>query len=226
MKLSFPHQYEFGRPAGPAQFLRALLIIALGAGMIWLSQNLSRFISLPESSAVPRIVLYVGIFIAVSGGLAVLLLLLALAVYRNPSVIEVDETGLTYQRSGKPKQSVKWADVESYDPEVGGLINLSLLMTPSNTGLSHSGSDASNDLFGCVFGLVFGLYLLILESLIGTGSWTVRFKMKSRRGMTIFGYGPQMDEIVQKVIPHFLPDKRKTETAQTEQEDGDLPQQF
>jgi hypothetical protein len=172
---------------------------------------------------VPRIVFYVGIFIAVSGVLAVLLLVLATAIYRNPSIIEVDATSLTYQRAGKPKQSVKWADVEWYDPDVGGLINLSLLMAPSNnSSMSHSNYDASSDMLGCVFGLVFGLYFLILESLIGTGSWTVRFKLKSRRGVTIFGYGPQMDEIVQKIIPHFLPHKRKTETTQPEQTDEDI----
>lgn len=219
MSLSFPQRYEFARPAGPSQFLRALLMIAAGAGVIWLSQNLSRFISLAESSIVPRIVFWVGIFIAVSGIFAFLILLLALVAYRNPSTIEVKETGLTYERPGRPKQAVKWADVEFYDPEVGGLINLDLLMTPSNSGLSYSGSDSSSDLFGCVFGLVFGLYFLILESLIGTGSWTVRFKLKSRRGVKIFGYGPQMDEIVQKVIPHFLPDKRKAEVVQAEQSD-------
>lgn len=219
MSLSFPQRYEFARPAGPPQFLRALLMIAAGAGVIWLSQNLSRFISLSESSIVPRIIFWVGIFIAVSGVLAVLLLLLALVAYRNPSTIEVNETGLTYERPGRPKQSVKWVDVEWYDPEVGGLINLDLLMTPSNTGLSHSNYDAGSDLFGCVFGLVFGLYFLILESLIGTGSWTVRFKMKSRRGAKIFGYGPQMDDVVQRVIPHFLLGKRKAEVAQPEQAD-------
>ena len=208
MNLTFPHRYEFSRPAGPAQFVRALLILLAGVGVVVLSNNLSRFVSLPEGSIVPRIVFFVGVFIAVSGVLAVLLLLVATRVYKT-IIIEVNETGLTYIRPNKPKQNVKWADVEFYETDVGGLINLSVLMTANTTGISSTSYDAGNEFFGCLFGLVFGLYFLILESLVGTSSWTVIFKMKSKRRVKVFGYGFQMDDIVEKVLPHFLPDKKK-----------------
>ncbi|MEZ4670378.1 MAG: hypothetical protein R3E39_20925 [Anaerolineae bacterium] len=220
MSLSLPQRYEFSRPAGPAQFVRALLMIVIGAGVVILSFNLDRFVTLPSSSPVPRIVLIIGLFIAISGVLAILLLLLALAVYKSIT-IEVTETGLTYIRPNKPKQNVKWSEVEFYETDVGGLINLSILMTANNTGIGHSNYDAGSDMFGCLFGLVFGLYFLILESLIGTSSWTVTFKMKSKRRVRVFGYGFQMDELVQKVIPHFLPDKKKqaVEAQSTEEVD-------
>jgi hypothetical protein len=208
MNLTFPHQYDFNRPAGPAQFLRALLILLVGVGVVVLSNNLSRFISLPEGSIVPRIVLYVGVFIVVSGVLAILLLLLAMRAYKTIT-IEVNETGLTYIRPNKPKQNVKWAEVETYETDVGGLINLSVLMTANTTSIGSTSYDAGNEFFGCLFGLVFGLYFLILESLVGTSSWTVMFKMKSKRRVKVFGYGFQMDEIVEKTLPHFLPDKKK-----------------
>lgn len=205
MNLTFPQNYEFNRPAGPAQFVRALLLV--GVGVVALSNNLGRFVSLPEGSIVPRIVFFIGVFIVGSGVLAVLLLLLAMRVYKSIT-IEVDETGLTYIRPNKPKQNVKWAEVEFYETDAGGLINLKVLMTSNTTGVG-SYSDSSSDLFGCLFGLVFGLYFLVLESLVGTSSWTVTFKMKSKRRVKVFGYGFQMDELVEKVIPHFLPDKKK-----------------
>ena len=207
MNLTFPRQYEFNRPAGPAQFVRTMIMILVGIGVVVLSNNLGRFVSLPEVTVMPRIAFFIGVFIVVSGVLALLLLLLAMRAYKSIT-IDVNETGLTYSRPEKPRQNIKWVEVESYETDVGGLINLDVLMSMSSTG-TGSNYDASTDLFGCLFGLVGGLYFLLLESLIGTSSWTVTFKMKSKRRVKVFAYGFQMDEIVEKVLPHFLPDKKK-----------------
>ena len=220
MNLTLPHRYEFTRPAGPAQFVRALLMVLTGVAVIFLSFNLDRFLNLPAASPIPRIVFFIGVFIAVSGVLAVLLLLLALRVYKSIA-IDITEVGLTYIRPEKPKQNVKWAEVESYETDVGGLIKLSILMTANTTGLGSTNYDPGSELFGCLFGMVFGLYFLVLESLIGTSSWTVTFKMKSKRRVRVFGYGFQMDELVEKVIPHFLPDKKKQQVADVKNDDAE-----
>ncbi len=204
-------RFEFHQAVYPSQVARAFVILLAGAGIIVLSLNLDRLAPPLATNTVERIVFALGIFIGVSGIAGLLLLLLARWVYRKGQAIEVDDTGLVYVREGQDKRTVQWEKVESYKAEVGGLVNLDILMSGNTTGIG-SHRDGGSELFGCVFGLVFGLYFLLLESLIGTSSCTVRFKMTSRRTVTIFGYGSPMDELVQTVLPRYLPGKLGAET--------------
>lgn len=222
MSVQLPKQYRFERAAGVSQFVRAGILVAVGLAVIWLSSNLWRWVSLPEVSVVPRIVFFVGVFIAVSGVICIPLLLIALRVYK-PMVIEVDEMGLRCTREGKAAQNVKWADVVWYEPDVGGLISFEALYANwGNSSMSsHSNYDAGSELFGCLIGIVLGLYFLVLETFIGTGSWRVQFKMKSKRSVNVFGYGYAMDELVQQVLPQVLPNKRKAVAAEQKEPAAD-----
>lgn len=209
MQVQLPKRFEFNRPAGAAQFLRALLLIVIGGALAAAALNLDRFVSLPPGSALPRIILIIALVVALSGLIALPLLLAAQRVYK-PMVIEVDAKGLRYLREGRAAQNVRWDEVAAYEQEVGGLINLNDLFTMNSSSIgSHSNYDAGGEAFGCLFGLVFGLYFLVLESIIGTGSWKVKFRMESKRAVHIFGYGAQMDELVQKILPQALPGKLK-----------------
>ncbi len=80
-------------------------------------------------------------------------------------------------------------------------------MTPTSTTHSSS-SSAGDEAFGCIFGLVFGLYFILLEYFIGGSAQTVKFKLKAKRGLSVRGSGYEMDELIEKILPHFLPEKR------------------
>lgn len=206
-------RFEFHQAVSPLQIVRAFIILLAGAGIITLSLNLDRFAPSLATGTVERIMFGLGVFIGVSGVVGLLLLLLARWAYRKGQTIEVDDTGLVYLRVGQDKRTVQWEKVQSYKAEVGGLVNLDVLMSGNSANLG-SRYDGEAELFGCLFGLVFGLYFLLLESLIGTSSWTVRFKMTNRRSVTIFGYGSPMDELVQTVLPRYLPGKQGDQVKQ------------
>ncbi len=150
---------------------------------------------------------WIGGGIAFSGLLAILLLTIA-AMREKGQVITVDETGLTVERPGKNKQSLKWADVTHYEVEDAGSFT-GIWDGGYGSSSSTTGQGADDLIFGCLIGIILNAYLLLLEFFVRGAAWKVKFKLKTRRTMNVTGYGAGMDELVEKVLPHFLPDKRK-----------------
>jgi hypothetical protein len=194
-------RFEFKRASRLPQILRAFIIVLVGAAVII---GLPR-LSLQLNSGLQNIIVALGGCVAVSGIIAVLLLLFV--TIRNAGhAIEVDENGLTLYREGKDNQSLKWADVSFYEAQESE--SFFDIESFTNTD-SMPSSSTSDPLGGCIFGLILGLYLIVLDWFIQGSSWRVKFKLKSRRVMSITGYGTQMDELVEQILPRFLPDKRK-----------------
>jgi hypothetical protein len=201
MSISFSRRFEFKRASRLPQIIRAFIIVLLGAAVI---------IAVPRvlaslNSGLQNIVLALGGCVAMSGIIAVALLVFA--IIRSPGhVIEVDETGLNVQREGKDTQSLKWADVSFYEAqESDSFFDIESFTSTDST----PSSSTSDPLGGCIFGLILGLYLIVLDWFIRGSIWRVKFKLKSRRVLNITGYGAQMDELVEQILPRYLPDKRK-----------------
>ncbi len=201
--LSFPRQYMIDRRTRIPQFIRAGLVLLVGVGI---------FIGLSRASLdanLLTILRWIAGGIVFSGLLAILLLTIA-ATREKGQVITVDETGLTVERPGKNKQSLKWADVTHYEVEDAGSFTGFLDWTNSSSNTSTTSGQGADDLiFGCLIGIILNVYLLVLEFFVRGAAWKVKFKLKTKRSMNVFGYGAGMDELVEKVLPHFLPDKRK-----------------
>jgi hypothetical protein len=198
-----PQRFEFSRSTRVSQFVRAALVIVVGAAVFFAATNLDRFINLPENSPIVNIVRCMGGFVAVSGLIAIVILLVMLRSDTG-QVIEVDDVGLTVNREGKKlsSRSLKWADVTAYEV----IDNTSFLDLTSSTPYT---SSQDTDLTGCLIGFVLELYVGLLQLFIGGSSTTIRFKLKSKRNMKVSGYGAPMDALIEKALPHYLPDKRE-----------------
>lgn len=199
--LSFPRQYAIDRRTRIPQFIRAGLVVVVGVGI---------FIGLSRTSLEGNLLIilrWIAGGIAFSGLLAIVLLTIA-AMREKGQVITVDETGLMVERPGKNKQSLKWADVTHYEVEDAGSLT-GIWDSGYGSSSSTTGQGADDLIFGCLIGIILNLYLLLLEFFVRGAAWKVKFKLKTRRTMNVTGYGAGMDELVEKVLPHFLPDKRK-----------------
>ncbi len=201
MSIPFSRRFEFKRISRLPQIIRAFIIVLVGAAVIIAVPRV--LVSL--NSGLQNIALALGGCVAVSGIIAVALLLFA-TIRSAGHIIEVDETGLNVQREGKDTQSLKWADVSFYEAQESD----SFFDIESFTNTDSTPSSCTSDpLGGCIFGLILGLYLIVLDWFIRGSIWRVKFKLKSRRVLNINGYGAQMDELVEQILPRFLPDKRK-----------------
>jgi len=202
MSISFSRRFEFTRASRLPQMIRAFIIVLVGAAVMIALPRLP----LQLSDGLQNIILALGGCVAVSGIIAVGFLLFA--TIRNAGhAIEVDDSGLTLYREGKDNQSLKWADVNFYEAQESESFFDPASLT--NTDATPS-SSTSDPLSGCIVGLVLGLYLIVLDWFIRGSVWHIKFKLKSRRVVNISGYGAQMDELVEQILPRFLPDKRKT----------------
>lgn len=201
MSVSFSRRFEFTRASRLPQIIRAFIIVVVGAAVIIALPH----IPLQLSDGLQNIILALGGCVAVSGLIAVVLLLFV-TIRQAGHAIEIDENGLTVYREGKDNQSLKWADVSFYEAQESESFFDFDSFTDTSTGTSHPNSDP---LGGCIFGLVLGLYLIVLDWFIRGSVWRVKFKLKSRRVVNITGYGAQMDELIEQILPRFLPDKRK-----------------
>lgn len=198
---SFPRQYTIDRRTRIPQFIRAGLVVVVGVGI---------FIGLSRTSLEGNLLIilrWIAGGIAFSGLLAIVLLTIA-ATREKGQVITVDETGLMVERPGKNKQSLKWADVTHYEVEDAGSLT-GIWDSGYGSSSSTTGQGADDLIFGCLIGIILNVYLLLLEFFVRGAAWKVKFKLKTRRTMNVTGYGAGMDELVEKVLPHFLPDKRK-----------------
>jgi len=199
--LSFPRQYTIDRRTRIPQFIRAGLVVVVGVGI---------FIGLSRTSLEGNLLIilrWIAGGIAFSGLMAIVLLTIAV-MREKGQAITVDETGLTVERPGKNKQSLKWADVTHYEVEDAGSLT-GIWDSGYGSSSSTTGQGADDLIFGCLIGIILNVYLLVLEFFVRGAAWKVKFKLKTRRTMNVTGYGAGMDELVEKVLPHFLPDKRK-----------------
>ncbi|MBZ0282654.1 MAG: hypothetical protein K8L97_18075 [Anaerolineae bacterium] len=198
---TFPRHYTIDRRTRIPQFIRAGLVLLVGVGI---------FIGLSRTSLdanLLTILRWIAGGIAFSGLLAILLLTIA-AMREKGQVITVDETGLTVERPGKNKQSLKWADVTHYEVEDAGSLT-GIWDSGYGSSSSTAGQGADDLIFGCLIGIILNVYLLVLEFFVRGAAWKVKFKLKTKRSLNVSGYGAGIDELVEKVLPHFLPDKRK-----------------
>jgi hypothetical protein len=201
MSASFSRRFEFKRASRLPQIIRAFIIIVVGAAVFVILPRLS----LQLSDGLQNVILALGGCVVVSGIIAIALLLFA--TFRSAGhAIEVDENGLMVYREGKDNQSLKWADVTFYEAQESESFFDPASLTNTD---SMPASSSSDPLSGCIVGLVLGLYLIVLDWFIRGSVWHVKFKLKSRRVVNISGYGAQMDELVEQILPRFLPDKRK-----------------
>lgn len=198
--MTFPHQYQFKRSTRIMQFVRAFIVIAVGVGLV----AARGYFNLSDNALPERILLYLGIFVAASGVIAVIILIFKLIFYK-PQSATADENGLVYERQGANKQTLQWADVSWYEVDYGGEGGFDWLMTSSSSSSNQSG-DA--EILGCFLGIVLSLYSMLLQAFIGGTTSKVKFKLKTRRTMSVSGTGSEMDELIE-LLPRFLPDKRK-----------------
>ena len=210
MTTTFSRRFEFTRASRLPQIIRAFIIVFVGAAIMIALPRLS----LQLSDGLQNIILALGSCVAVSGVIAVVLLLF-MTIRNAGHVIEVHENGLTVYREGKDNQSLKWADVSFYEAQESESFFDPASLTNTD---SMPASSTSDPLGGCIFGLILGLYMIVLDWFIRGSVWRVKFKLKSRRVVNITGYGAQMDELVEQILPRFLPDKRKM-TKQAEQKE-------
>lgn len=201
MSVSFSRRFEFTRASRLPQIIRAFIIVLVGAAVMIALPRLP----LQLSDGLQNIILALGGCVAVSGVIAVFLLLF-MTIRNAGHVIEVDDSGLTIYREGKDHQSLKWADVNFYEAQESESFFDPASLTNTDSTPSSSTSDP---LSGCIVGLILGLYLIVLDWFIQGSSWRVKFKLKSRRVVNVTGYGAQMDELIEQLLPRFLPDKRK-----------------
>ena len=200
---NFPRRFEFTRGSRIWQFIRAIIVVLVGVALIYFRTSLA-------NPTIQTILLYLGGFIAVSGGIA-LLLLLFITLTDKKQTVEVDDTGLTYTREGRVPytRTFKWADVSSYELDTEApLIDLGALDSPTS-------ARGDSDLFGCFFSLTIGLYVLLLQAFIGGISWKVKFRLKGKKSLAFSAPGGQMNVLVDHVLPHYLPGKRKEPKDQT-----------
>lgn len=210
MKQAVPSQYIFSRRLRIPQFIRALLVIGVGALLLVFSANLQSMVDNPWK----RIALFMSAFILISGILGLLFVSVA-TFFHKQQIIEVTQDGLKVSRpdkNGKPySQSLRWDNVTSYSKEAGGISGL-WNWTPT----PHSRVDG-DDLFGCFVGIVVNFYIILLEFFITGFSWRVTFKQSGRRVMSISGFGKPMDDLVDHVLPYFLANKEARPSDQTEE---------
>jgi hypothetical protein len=200
-------RFEFTRGARLWQFLRALALTLAGIALVYF-----RF-SLTSNDTLHTILLYLGGFLAVSGGIA-LLVLVVLALTDKKQVVEVDDSGFTYVKGGKTRQTrtVKWSEVTAYELDTDApILDLGSWMD------APPGSRSSDDLFGCLVTLVLGLYILVLQVFIGGLAWKVTFRLKSKRSLSFSAPGGQMSKLVDQVLPYYLPGKRKDPNSDKKQ---------
>jgi hypothetical protein len=196
--LDFPRRFEFTHTSRIGQFIRAMLVTLVGAALIYFRSSLS-------NSTIQTILLYLGGFIAVSGLIA-LLILVVLALTDKKQTVEVDDTSLTYTKIGRVPytRTFKWSDVSNYELDTEApIIDLGSWMD------SPTGSQSDSSISGCLFSLTLGLYILLLQILIGGVSWKVKFRLKGKKSLSFSAPGGQMNVLVDQVLPHYLPGKRK-----------------
>jgi hypothetical protein len=200
---SLPQRFEFNRSTRVSQFIRAILVIVIGAAFFLAAFNLDRFISLPQNSPVGTVLKCIGGFVAVSGLVAFVILIVMLRSDTG-QVIEVDDVSLTVHREGnKPSsRSLKWADVIAYEV----IDNTTFLDLTSQTPYTTS---QDTDLTGCLMGFILQFYVGLLQLFIGGSSTTIRFKLKAKRNMKVSGYGAPMDDLIDKTLSQYLPNKRE-----------------
>jgi hypothetical protein len=61
---------------------------------------------------------------------------------------------------------------------------------------------------GCLLGLSINAYFVALGQLIAGQMYDVRFNLAEKQFLSVKGFGQPMDELIQKVLPQFLPDKK------------------
>ena len=205
-RSDFPRHFEFTRASRIGQFIRAIIITLVGVALIYFRSSLS-------NSTIQTILLSLGGFIAVSGVIA-LLILVVITLTDKKQTVEVDDTGLTYTKIGRVPytRTFKWSDVSAYELDTEApAINLGSLMD------SPTGSHSDSSISGCLFSLTLGLYVLLLQILIGGISWKVKFRLKGKKSLSFRAPGGQMNVLVDQVLPHYLPGKRKDPKAEQKQ---------
>jgi hypothetical protein len=206
-------RFDFTRGARLWQFVRALVLTLAGIALVYF-----RF-SLTSNDTIRAILLFLGGFVAVTGVIAPLVLVV-LALNDKNQIVEVDETGFTYRKGEKTTQvrTVKWSDVTAYELDTDApIIDLGSWMD------SPSGSRGDTDLFGCLFMFLLGLYILVLQVFIGGLAWKVTFRLKGRKSLSFSAPGKQMNALVEQVLPHYLPGKRKDSGSGEQQEKQPSP---
>ncbi|GAB1421690.1 hypothetical protein MASR2M15_18720 [Anaerolineales bacterium] len=200
MKLTSPTVLIFNSKSRLPQFLRALVVVAVG-GILMLV--ISRLDLQPAPGALLGMIAG---FIALSGLLAGILLLLAMR-HDQALTIEVDEAGFMIKRPDKKDQRVLWEDVQFYTIEHSA----DIFNIDSFFGGARPSQSIDEGIFGCLFGLSLGLYLLLLEAFIGGATREVHLKAKTRAYVKVKGSGDAMNTFIDTVLPTYLPDKKQAD---------------
>lgn len=206
-------RFEFTRGARIWQFIRALLLTGAGAALVAFRASLT------SNAAFQTILLYLGGFLAVTGIIA-LLVLMVLARNDKKQVVEVSDTGFTYTRgeNASRTRTVKWSDVMTYELDTEApIIDFSSWM--DSTG-SARGTD---DFLGCLFTFGLGLYILMMQMFIGGLAWKVTFRLKGKKSLSFTAPGGQMNTLAEQVLPHYLPGKRKEPNSENKPDADSTP---
>lgn len=190
----FPIRYVFSRSLHIPHFIRALGMTAFGLLLLLVAQ-------IPQVGDCMSVFGLIGIVVAFSGGCA-LIGVCFVVLFHKEQVIEVDTQGLEVTRADGTRQMLFWDDVVSYEVRSKGAVGMGDM---SDTGDS---SSIIGTLIGCLLALLINFYVVVLARIVAGQTHEVRFNLREKRILSVSGFGQPMNELLESVLPQFLPDKK------------------
>jgi hypothetical protein len=191
----FPARYVISRSLRIPHFVRALLMTGAGALLLLIAE-------VPQLESWKTLIWVIGIVAAFSGGCALIGVVFAL-LFHKEQVIEVDRQGLEVSYADGKRQMLFWDDVVSYEVRSKGAVGMGDMATTA-----EGDGGIVGMLFGCLIALLINLYMVGLGRIVAGQKYDVRFNLSEKRILSISGFGQPMDELIQKVLPQFLADKK------------------